>query len=138
MACFVPPIRAFPPASSEHPALSSNQFLLKSPTEYTRHNSAVRENLLQPLQLSAYTLVTPLGSGLAATLEALRAGRSGLSKCDFLDVDLDTYVGRVAGLENKPVRADLAAYDCRNNRLAQLGLEQDGFAAAVAAAKQRY
>jgi 3-oxoacyl-[acyl-carrier-protein] synthase-1 len=68
----------------------------------------------------------------------LRAGRSGLAHCDFLDVDLDTYVGRISGLEDRPVRADLAAYDCRNNRLAQLGLEQDNFIEAVAAARQRY
>ena len=93
---------------------------------------------MQPLQLSAYTLVTPLGAGLNATFAALRDGRSGLKKCDFLDVDLDTYTGRVAKLEDKPVRADLASYDCRNNRLAQLGIEQDGFAAAVASARERY
>ena len=55
-----------------------------------------------------------------------------------MDVDLDAYIGRVPGLEDKPVLRDLAAYDCRNNRLAQLGLEQDGFATAVASAKQRY
>ena len=93
---------------------------------------------MQPLQLTAYTLVTPLGAGVSATLDALRAGRSGLERCDFLDVDLDTYVGRVGGLEDLPVRADLAAYDCRNNRLAQLGLDQDNFTGAVAAARQRY
>jgi len=93
---------------------------------------------LQPLQLKAYTMVTPLGAGLNDTYAALRDGRSGLKKCDFLDVDLDTYTGRVAGLENKPVRTDLAYYDCRNNRLAQLGLEQDDFAAAVASARERF
>jgi 3-oxoacyl-[acyl-carrier-protein] synthase-1 len=93
---------------------------------------------LQPLHLSAYTLASPLGAGVSATLAALRAGQSGLAHCDFLDVDLDTYVGRVSGLEDRPVRADLAAYDCRNNRLAQLGLEQDNFTGAVAAARQRY
>lgn len=93
---------------------------------------------MQPLQFSAFTLVSPLGAGTNATLAALRAGRSGLARCDFLDVDLDTYVGRVSGLEDLPVRADLAAYDCRNNRLAQLGLEQDNFTKAVAAARQRY
>lgn len=93
---------------------------------------------MQPLQLSAYTLVTPLGGGLKATLDALQSGQSGLSRCNFLDVDLDTFVGQVAGLEDKPVRSDLASYDCRNNRLAQLGLHQDGFADAVAVARQRY
>lgn len=93
---------------------------------------------MQPLQFSAYTLVTPLGSGLDATLNTLRSGRSGLTKCDFLDVDLNTYIGRIGGLEDKPVRHDLAAYDCRNNRLAQFGLGQDGFTEAVAAASRRY
>lgn len=93
---------------------------------------------MQPLKLSAFTLASPLGTGTDAALNALREGRSGLEKCDFLDVDLDTYIGRISGLENMPVRAKLAAYDCRNNRLAQLGLEQDNFAEAVAAARQRY
>lgn len=93
---------------------------------------------MQPLQLTAYTLVTPLGAGLPATLEALRARRSGLAQCDFLDVDLDTYIGRVSGLEDDPVRTNPALFDCRNNRLAQLGLDQDGFTEAVAAAVQRY
>lgn len=93
---------------------------------------------MQPLQLSAYTLVSPLGAGTAATLDALRTGRSGLARCDFIDVDLNTFIGRVVGLEDRPVRTDLAAYDCRNNRLAQLGLEQDNFPEAVAAASQRY
>lgn len=93
---------------------------------------------MQPLNLSAFTLATPLGYGVSATLDALRAGRSGLVRCDFLDVDLNTYVGRIDRLEDMSVRADLAAYDCRNNRLAQLGLEQDNFIEAVAAARQRY
>lgn len=93
---------------------------------------------MQSLQFSAFTLVSPLGSGISATLNALRAGKSGLSPCDFLDADLDTYIGRVPGLENRPVRADLASYDCRNNRLAQLGLEQDNFMKAIAGARERY
>jgi 3-oxoacyl-[acyl-carrier-protein] synthase-1 len=33
---------------------------------------------------------------------------------------------------------DLIAYDCRNNRLAQAGLESDGYASAVAAAREKY
>ena len=98
----------------------------------------MERNYLYPLQLSAFTLSSPLGAGLSATFDALRAGRTGLKRCDFLDVDLDTCIGRVDGLEQMPVRTGLAAYDCRNNRLAQLGLEQDNFTGAVAAARQRY
>ena len=93
---------------------------------------------MQPLQISAFTLVSPLGTGTNATLDALRAGKYGLSHCHFLDVDLDTYIGRINGLEDRPVRSDLADYDCRNNRLAQLGLEQDNFTDAVESARGRY
>jgi 3-oxoacyl-[acyl-carrier-protein] synthase-1 len=93
---------------------------------------------LQPLKISHTTLSNALGSGVAATLEALRSRRSGLAPCVFDTVDLDTWVGMVAGLDDLRVRDDLAVYDCRNNRLAQLALEQDGFAGAVGAAREKY
>ena len=79
-----------------------------------------------------------LGAGSEAILGALREKRSGLTPCDFETVALDTYIGRVRGLEETRVRSDLGAYDCRNNRLAQIGLELDGFAGAVKAARNRY
>lgn len=84
------------------------------------------------------TLANSLGAGLAATLDALRTRRSGLTPCAFDTVDIETFIGQVDGLGSSPVRADMAAYDCRNNRLAQLSLEQDGFAAAVSDARQKY
>jgi 3-oxoacyl-[acyl-carrier-protein] synthase-1 len=93
---------------------------------------------LQPLVISCFAIVNCLGAGAEATLEALRAKRSGLTPCDFETVDIDTYIGRVPGLESRCVRADLRAYDCRNNRLAHLGLELDGFSAAVATARDKY
>ncbi len=79
-----------------------------------------------------------LGAGAAANLEALRQRRSGLRACHFYDVALETFVGEVPGLDEARVRADLSDYDCRNNRLAQWGLEQDGFAHAVALAAEKY
>jgi 3-oxoacyl-[acyl-carrier-protein] synthase-1 len=93
---------------------------------------------VQPLSIDAYSLVNALGAGAQAVFRALRERRSGLAPCDFDTVALDTYIGRVPDLESVRIRDDLAAYDCRNNRLAQLGLEQDGFAAAVAKARERY
>lgn len=71
-------------------------------------------------------------------LEALRMRRSGLSRCDFDDVDLDTWIGRVAGVEEVAMRADLRDYDCRNNRLLQKAMEQDGFRQAVEQAAARH
>jgi 3-oxoacyl-[acyl-carrier-protein] synthase-1 len=93
---------------------------------------------LQALKISHTTLTNALGKGVASTLDALRSRRTGLAPCAFDTVDLDTWVGMVPGLDDCRVRDDLAAYDCRNNRLAQLALEQDEFSEAVAAARGKY
>jgi 3-oxoacyl-[acyl-carrier-protein] synthase-1 len=92
-----------------------------------------------PLQLTHFTAASCLGHGLDATLAALRAQKSGLAPCAFETVtDLATHIGEVAGLDQAPLPASLADYECRNNRLAYLGLRQDGFNAAVGAAAARY
>jgi 3-oxoacyl-[acyl-carrier-protein] synthase I len=93
---------------------------------------------MQPLAITRYSIVNCLGAGSQAVLDALFEKRSGLAPCEFETVEVETHVGRVAGLEGTPVRDDLGRYDCRNNRLAQIGLELDGFAAAVMAARERY
>ena len=93
---------------------------------------------MQPLAISRYSIVNCLGAGGRAVFDALCEKRSGLTRCDFDDVTLDTWIGRVPGLESARVRSDLGTYDCRNNRLAQIGLEADSFASAVAAARARY
>ena len=69
---------------------------------------------------------------------ALRTQRSGLIPCAFEDVDLETYIAKVEALGDYRIRPDFSAYDCRNNRLAQLCMEQDGFVAAITAAKNKY
>ncbi len=93
---------------------------------------------MQPLVISHYTLANSLGLGSSATIDALRLRRSGLIPCAFEDVDLETYIAKVEALDTYRVRPDLSAYDCRNNRLAQLCLEQDGFSDAITAAKNKY
>jgi 3-oxoacyl-[acyl-carrier-protein] synthase-1 len=91
-----------------------------------------------PLAVTAFTTVNALGRGVAPSLAALRRGRSGLRPCDFDGADIATWIGRVEGIEDEPITGDLAGYDCRNNRLARLGLLADDFASAVAAAVARY
>lgn len=93
---------------------------------------------MPPLTLTAYTLVTANGRGVGSVLRALRERRTGLKSCDFEDVALKTYIGRVEGLEEFSLGNGLERFDCRNNRLAWLGLQQDGFMVAAAEAKQRY
>ncbi|WP_223871604.1 beta-ketoacyl-ACP synthase [Candidatus Dactylopiibacterium carminicum] len=91
-----------------------------------------------PLRLTAYTLASALGAGLAANLDALRAQRSGLVRKQWETTTLDTCIGEVAGLDDFRLRDDLAAFDCRNNRLAQRALECDDFSARVREAIARY
>jgi 3-oxoacyl-[acyl-carrier-protein] synthase-1 len=93
---------------------------------------------MTPLRISHFTATSCLGLGQAATLAALEAGHSGLKPCDFETVALDTQIGEVAGVDAVQLPARLRRFDCRNNRLAQLGLDQDGFMAAVRASAARW
>ena len=86
---------------------------------------------MMPLLLSQFTASSCLGLGQEATLQALRARRSGLAPCRFDTVDLETQVGEVPGVDAQPLPQHLRRFECRNNRLAFLGLQQDGFAQAV-------
>jgi 3-oxoacyl-[acyl-carrier-protein] synthase I len=93
---------------------------------------------LKPLALSRLTATSCIGTGLAATLDALQSERGGLAPCHFETVELDTYVGEVPGLEHEPLPSGLSQFECRNNRLAWLGLRQDGFIEAVARSAARF
>ncbi|SEN50917.1 3-oxoacyl-[acyl-carrier-protein] synthase-1 [Luteibacter sp. UNCMF331Sha3.1] len=93
---------------------------------------------MPPLAIRAYTATSALGRGLHAHADAIAHSRGGLSPNDFSVAPLACWVGRVAGIEDEPLPAALADWDCRNNRLAWIALQQDGFADAVRAARERY
>ena len=93
---------------------------------------------LKPVPLTHFTATSCLGTGITATRAALLAGAGGLRPCDFDDAALTTWIGRVDGLEAVRMPPTLARYDCRNNRLAQLALAQDGFADALRSAAARH
>jgi 3-oxoacyl-[acyl-carrier-protein] synthase-1 len=93
---------------------------------------------MTPLQLTHFTATSCLGRGLTATLEALQQARSGLAPCHFETVELPTYIGEVAAIDAVRLPPRLQRFDCRNNRLAQLALMQDGFDDAVRSAVDRF
>lgn len=93
---------------------------------------------MKPISLTAYTMTSCLGSGLASARRALREGASGLAKIDFETVALDTYVGEIGGVDDARVPSALSGFDCRNNRAAEMGLAQDGFIDAVNASSRRH
>jgi 3-oxoacyl-[acyl-carrier-protein] synthase-1 len=93
---------------------------------------------MTPLFLRHFTASSCIGQGIQATLESLRAQRSGLRHCAFETVTLDTHIGEVPGLDEIRLPAALERLDCRNNRLARLGIEEDGFIDEVAACAGRW
>ena len=94
--------------------------------------------MLNSLWLSHFTATSAIGRGLEPTHDTLRQQRGGLAPCAFDTVDLRTFVGEVVGVDSVQLPAHLADFDCRNNRLALLGLQQDGFSAAVESAIARH
>jgi 3-oxoacyl-[acyl-carrier-protein] synthase-1 len=94
--------------------------------------------VMQPLALTHFSLVTSLGAGQQATLAALREGRSGLQPSTFESLPLPGYVGQVRELDDFSLTGEAARFNSRNNRLAALALNEDGFRAAAVAARDRY
>jgi 3-oxoacyl-[acyl-carrier-protein] synthase I len=95
-------------------------------------------NPMQPLVLADFTTTSCIGTGVAPTLASLLEQRSGLRRCDFETVRIDTHIGEVPGVDAQRLPTQLRIFDCRNNRLAELALRQDGFLDAVDAAAARW
>jgi 3-oxoacyl-[acyl-carrier-protein] synthase I len=93
---------------------------------------------ISPLHISQSTLTTCLGVGLTANWQAITAQRSGLKPCEFETATLPTYIGEVQGVDELCLNGALQRFECRNNRLAELALQQDGFLQAIAALKTKY
>ena len=90
------------------------------------------------LLLTEYTATSCVGHGRLETLAALRAQQGGLAPCTFERGELDTWTGEVRGVDDERLPDALRRFDCRNNRLAQLALKQDGFTDAVAQSVGRW
>jgi 3-oxoacyl-[acyl-carrier-protein] synthase-1 len=90
--------------------------------------------VMQPLLLAEFTATSCVGTGVAPTLASLIEQRSGLTRCNFETVKIDTHIGEVADVDAQQLPEQLRIFDCRNNRLAELALRQDGFLDAVESA----
>jgi len=91
-----------------------------------------------PLFITSCTLTNALGRGLDASRDKLESAQSGLRKSDLCGIALDTWVGEVEGLSTHQIESLWQQYDCRNNRLADLALQQDGFSDQVRKAADKY
>jgi 3-oxoacyl-[acyl-carrier-protein] synthase-1 len=93
---------------------------------------------MRPLLVKNFTASSCIGLGNAQTFESLNAQRSGLKRCEFETVDIETHIGEVPHVDAVRLPADLSRFDCRNNRLAELAVKQDGFSDAVLEAASRW
>jgi 3-oxoacyl-[acyl-carrier-protein] synthase I len=93
---------------------------------------------MKPLLLSKFTATSCIGRGLAQTLASLLEQRGGLKPCDFETVNINIHIGEVPGVDAQRLPSSMQSFDCRNNRLAELALQQDGFLEAVQSAAARW
>ena len=91
-----------------------------------------------PLRVSRMTATSCIGRGNDALRDALHERRGGLVRDGFAESDLDTWLGPVEGIDTARIDGALAPFDCRNNRLAHIGIEADGFLDAARDAVRRY
>ncbi len=91
------------------------------------------------IAISAMTTTSAVGAGVDALREALLSEHSALQPAPVVQgVQPPGYVGRVAGLDESALPAAWQEWDCRNNRLAWLALQQDGFLDHARSAVARY
>jgi len=91
------------------------------------------------IPIAASTLTTACGAGWRDVRASFRAGATGLRRNDFEPAgELATWIGRVDGVEEFAMPPALSRFDCRNNRLALMGLGNDDFEACVARSVQRH
>jgi 3-oxoacyl-[acyl-carrier-protein] synthase I len=90
------------------------------------------------LPITGISTVNAIGIGRDATAEGLYANRSGCQPCDYEDAVLNTHIGRVLGVEDTPLAAKFSSFECRNNRLANMAIEADGFESSVVRAIDQY
>ena len=93
--------------------------------------------VMEALRINACTLTSALGVGMDSQRAKIARGETGLSNAEWYDCSLDTWLGRVKSVDDAPVGLP-AEWESRNNRLAELGLQQDGFLTAVAAMSNKW
>ena len=93
---------------------------------------------IPPIAVTAFTATCAAGRGVDAFARALALRKSGLVENDLGAAPLPCWIGRVDGLDEIVLPASFTRWDSRNNRLAWLGLGQDGFRDHALAAIERY
>lgn len=86
------------------------------------------------IRLIDYQSTSAAGLNIAALRDAIDTQSSGLRENDLQDCDIETMIGRVAGVEE----VDLGEWQSRNNALAALGYQQGEIDHHVQTLKERF
>jgi len=89
------------------------------------------------VRIASYTLTSACGKGLQALSDSLQSRQSALSPNNYADSFLDTWIGRVEGIEEHELPAAFRHLDSRNNRLSDMALQHDGFSESVSSLAER-
>lgn len=76
------------------------------------------------IRIVDYDIVCAAGDGLEAVRASLAQQRTGLVRNDFPNCALDTYIGKVAALDDAPWNGAEVDWQSRNNALIELALQQ--------------
>jgi 3-oxoacyl-[acyl-carrier-protein] synthase-1 len=82
----------------------------------------------------ASTVVHAAGHGVRALWDATRHGKSALRRNPLSWSNLSCWLGEVPGADDVKLPAELEPWNCRNNRLAWLALQDATFRDAAATA----
>ena len=77
---------------------------------------------LGEIAITGRIAVSCLGRGERAHIIAMEEGRSGLTRCDFPNIDMPCFIGRVEGIEEDRFPDECRDYDNRAARLAMAAL----------------
>lgn len=90
------------------------------------------------LNIETHTATSAAGTGVGALRASLLDQVSGLRPNDLAGCKLNTWIGRVKGIEASELPAEYARFESRNNRLAWLALQQDGMLERIQWASDRF
>ncbi len=99
----------------------------------------MKGSTVQPVPVTAYSVVSNCGLGNHALYQALSSNNTRLAELTLLDVPFETPVGEIS-VDLPEIQSSLIEYDSRNARvaLAALNYQQDGLLAAIESARDRY
>ena len=83
------------------------------------------------VRIVSHTLTSACGLGVESLSRSLQTRQSALQPNNYADSSLDTWIGRVNGVDEHELPTGLQHLDSRNNRLSDLALKQDGFLHSV-------